>query len=166
MSDGHTHSTHPYEPLVQYASIAMCKTRSCGAEGGFDACFFPNDWEGNDVRRDDHGRKVHPTHHLLIGWSIVERSRFCYEAEKKGMMKSSRKHHASVGAPLRSILFCFLAVLISKSDAFNANRPTLRPVAPFSSSSRAALTSYRKVQSSPATVLRANDDVCVDVVSS
>jgi hypothetical protein len=80
-------------------------------------------------------------------------------------MNSSRKVDANFGAAFRSISFCFLAVLVLQSEAFNANRPTLRSVVPLDQPSRSPLTSYRNVQNRPVTLLRAKNDFCVDVVS-
>eukprot|EP00980_Cylindrotheca_fusiformis_P014287 scaffold3791_cov137-Cylindrotheca_fusiformis.AAC.14 len=81
-------------------------------------------------------------------------------------MISSEKNRVRIGQGSRSIFLCFVAaVLIFQSEAFNANRPTLRPVVHFAHSSRVPLSSYRNVQSSPKTLLNAERDVCMDVTS-
>lgn len=117
-------------------------------------------------RFDKSNKKDPSSHQLPIGLSTVKTLRSVYqETEKKRMMKSSRKLEAKFGAAFRSISFCFLAVLVLQSEAFNANRPTLRPVVPLDQSSRTPLTSYRNVKNSPVTLLRAKNDICVDVVS-
>jgi hypothetical protein len=59
-------------------------------------------------------------------------------------------------------------IFIKQSDAFSADRPTVRPISPLAttiSPRRSLLQGYNNI-SNLRTVLRAgNNDVCVDVVS-